>query len=340
MDDAAIRNRWIRFFDMDSDVRTLYQVHYKPGLGPRPWPYAENEDQRVTWALEYYESMLRAREVVADDRIPFLAPYTGTEIFAQAFGCGVYCSGDNMPFALPRIHSASQVKSLRIPSVFAPPLERVFRIARRLRDRYPDALMQLPDIQSPFDIAALIWEKGEFYAACLDEPEAVLELCHKVEALLTGFLDEWFRLFGTDYIAHYPEYFVRGGMTLSEDEAGAISPRMFETFCLPPLQRLNERYGGLCIHCCANSEPQWDNFARIPGLRLLNLNQPGPVMKRAFKRFAPVVAQMHDWIGEGEPGPAWREYMPDEAHIVLYTSARTDDEARRALERLRSVREG
>ena len=87
MDDAAIRNRWIRFFDMDSDVRTLYQVHYKPGLGPRPWPYAENEDQRVTWALEYYESMLRAREVVADDRIPFLAPYTGTEIFAEAFGC-------------------------------------------------------------------------------------------------------------------------------------------------------------------------------------------------------------------------------------------------------------
>ena len=49
---------------------------------------------------------------------------------------------------------------------------------------------------------------------------------------------------------------------------------------------------------------------------------------------------MHDLIGEGEPGPAWREYMPDEAHIVLYTSARTDDEARRALERLRSVREG
>ena len=96
----------------------------------------------------------------------------------------------------------------------------------------------------------------------------------------------------------------------------------------------------MCIHCCANSEPQWDNFARIPGLRLLNLNQPGPVMKRAFKRFAPVVAQMHDWIGEGEPGPAWREYMPNEAHIVLYTSARTDDEARRALERLRSVREG
>ena len=335
---ALLKDKWMRFFDMRSDVKTMIQVYYTPGLGPRPWPYAEHEEERVRWALERYESMLRAREVAEDDQIPFLSPYTGTEIFAQSFGCPVYCSGTNMPFALPKIHAAEEVRSLRVPSASAPPLERVFRIARRLRGRYPEALLQLPDIQSPFDIAALIWEKGSFYAACIDEPEAVFDLCRKVETLLVKFLDAWFREFGTEYIAHYPDFFARGGLTLSEDEAGAISPAMFNEFCMPALQRLSARYGGICVHCCANSERQWDNFARIPGLRLINLNRPEESLKEAYVRFAPVAAQMHAWCGDGDPSPAWAGHIPRDAHVVLFASASSDEEARRKRDALAGAR--
>ncbi len=95
---------------------------------------------------------------------------------------------------------------------------------------------RMPDIQSPMDIAALIWVKSDFYIAMIEEPEAVRELAEKVRCLLTAFLDEWFRRYGTGYVAHFPTYWMEGGLTLSEDEVGAVNPAMFDTFFLPELE--------------------------------------------------------------------------------------------------------
>lgn len=331
MEFQHLREKWIQFFDVKSDVRTMVQVYYTPGLYGRPLPLPDNEDQRVDWALRRYESMCEAKKVIDDDVIPFLSPYTGTEIFAAAFGCKVHYPVDNMPFALPRIHSAEEVRAIRRPSHMAPPLERTFRIARRLKEAYPDALIQLPDIQSPFDIAALIWEKGDFYPACIDEPEAVEDLCHMVEEVLVKFLDAWFAEFGTDYIAHFPDYFMRGGMTLSEDEAGSVSPAVFERMCLPALIRLSKRYGGLSFHSCANSEHQWENFKKIPDLRLVNLNQPEAVIDRARFVFRDVAAQLHH-SGFPLAKEGWKRYGPEDAHVVLYAPASTEDDAKRMLD--------
>ncbi len=339
MTEIGLREKWMRFYDVNSDVRTMIHVYYTPGLPARPWPWPDNEDDRVEWSIQRYEIMGRVHEIIPDDQIPFLSVYTGTEIFAQSFGCRVHYPEDNMPFALPRIHSAREVRALRRPSAFAPPLERAFRIARRLKDRYPDALLGLPDIQSPFDIAALVWAKEDFYVAAIEEPDAVTDLCAMVEEVLVRFLDAWFREFGTEYIAHYPDLFVRGGMTLSEDEAGAISPAMFRQFCLPALERLSERYGGISVHCCADSERQWDNFARIPNMRLINLNQPDAVLSRAYKRFSRVAAQIHMRSQAGSDPEYYRSAaIPEDAHVVLFSSAGTQDEAMRIFDELKGLR--
>ena len=339
MYDSALREKYLRFYDVNSDERTLVHIYYSPGLPARPLPTPENEDRRAEWSLLKYENMISTREAVRDDQIPFLSVYTGTEIFAEAFGCGVHFPRDNNPFALPLIHTAAEAARLKRPALDAPSLERTFRIAARLRKACPDGLLGLPDIQSPFDIAALIWEKSSFFIATLEEPEAVKDLCAMVEETLTGFLDQWFREFGTDYVAHYPDLFMRGGMTLSEDEAGSISPYLFRKFCLGGLSRLSERYGGIAIHCCANSERQWDNFARVPGLRLINLNQPDDVLWRGFHRFERVAAQMHmQKYGGTDIDFYTQEEMPKDAHVLLFASAATLDEAQRKRDTLRSLR--
>ena len=339
MYDEAKREKYLRFYDVTSDERSLIHVHYTPGLAERPWPLEDNEDERVAWSLKRYEAMIRRQEWLPDDQIPFLATFTGTELFAQAFGCSVHVPKDNMPYARPLIFKAEEIARLRRPTLNAPSLDRAFRIARKMRQVYPDALVGLPDIQSPFDIAALIWAKEYFYEATIEEPGAVEDLCAMVEELLTEFLDAWFREFGTDYIAHYPDLFMRGGMTLSEDEAGSISPGMFREYCLPVLNRFSDRYGGLLMHCCANSEPQWGNFCLIRNLRLLNLNQPDDVLWRGYKRFAGVTAQMHmRGIHTSAPEDYIAAKIPPEAHVVLFASAYSDDEAKRVYEALRSVR--
>ena len=190
--------------------------------------------------------------------------------------------------------------------------------------------MGLPDIQSPMDIAALIWDKNSFYIALLEEPAAVKDLSRMVFELLTAFLDEWFSRYGTEYIAHYPSYYMNGGMTLSEDEIGAVDERMFDEMFYDELCELSERYGGIGIHCCANAVHQWDNLGRIPGLRLLNLHVEAD---QALSHFEHLVPQWHALTGDESPTERVGR-IPPKAHAVVQMTATASDEARRIADEL------
>ena len=234
---------------------------------------------------------------------------------------------------------AEQVDDLLIPDLHAPPLALLFEIADELRHRAGEgALMRLVDIQSPMDIAALIWDKNTFYTALIETPEAVQALAGKVRALLTAFLDAWFARYGYDFIAHYPYYYMPGGMTLSEDEVGAVSSVMFDELFLPELVELSERYGGIGIHCCADSRHQWRGFARIPGLRMLNICQPPEVARDAYAFFAPRCGQFHWSVWDG-PAWTWPEQWPAGARVVIDIGAETQEEAVELAKKLTEVRE-
>ncbi len=329
------KERWRAFYDLNSDVKTLCIVNLP--YGERPWPFPQYQQQRVDWALRAYELQMKAVECVDDDQIPHLRPYTGTEIFANAFGSPIHYPEDNMPFALPAVHNAAEAEKLGIPDIRGGVLGMVWDIADALHERYPDAPMMLPDIQSPVDVAALVWEKADFLTSMHDEPEAVHALVAKAQTLMFNFLDAWFDKYGRKYIAHFPDYYMEGGVTLSEDEIGEVSPHMFDEFCKQPLYDLSERYGGIAIHCCAHAVHQWDNLAGVPGLRLINLIQPPEVTIKAMRRFERVCAQFHPWYGEGEPNPAWIERIPSDARIVLTANATDLDDAARKAEMLRGM---
>jgi uroporphyrinogen-III decarboxylase len=261
------------------------------------------------------------------DSLPFLDVYTGTEIFARAFGCTVHYPADDMPFALPLVHSPAEAERLKTPGLDAAPFPLLFEIADTLRRRAgPEALLRLIDVQSPMDIAALIWEKISFFQALIETPEAVKELAFKVRQLLVAFLDEWFRRYGREFIAHYPDYYMAYGVTLSEDEVGSVSPSMFRQFFLPELVQLSERYGAMGLHCCANARHQWENFKEIPNLRLLNLVQPPDVTREAYGFFAVHTAQLHNYGGDG-PAWNWPASYPAGARVVMDISVETREQA-------------
>jgi len=330
------KDRWKNFYDLKSDTKTLVLIDYFHG--ERPWPYPENIEKRIDFSAELYKKQTEFCEWLDDDRIPALNPYTGTEIFACAFGCGRVCPGDNMPFALHAVKNSAEAAALKEPDIYGLHLGELFEIARRLRQRCGNgAPLHLPDIQSPLDVAALIWEKTDFYAAMISEPEAVRELVAKTERVLIRFLDAWFKEFGTEYIAHYPDYFMDGGVTLSEDEIGAISPAFFYEFCLPSLNKLSARYGGIGVHCCANSEHQWENFKKIENLRLINLVQPPKTIRRAYEFFKDHTSMMNSWCGEGEPSPEWAGNFPENARVILTCGAGSKDEAISLCAKLREI---
>ena len=331
------KQRWLDFYNPAKPPTGLFMIQYLPGLEDRPFPREDNVAERIEWSWHKYRILLDRLEWLEDDSLPFLDAYTGTEIFAAAFGCPVHYPDDNMPFAMPLIHSAAEVDDLPIPSLDTPAVARLFSIADELRRRArADALVRLVDMQSPMDIAALIWDKLTFYPALVENPQAVLALAHKVKTFLVAFLDEWFHCYGREFIAHYPDYYMPYGITLSEDEVGAVSGAMFNQLFLPELVELSERYGAFGMHCCAHARHQWSNFKKIPNLRLLNLVQPPEVVCKAVDFFAGHTAQFHSFQGEG-PAWTWPSQHPPEARMVYEVVVSSREEALETSARMREA---
>lgn len=322
MSDIELRKqRWRDFYDRKPGQAYRILVNYDPDAPARPLPWPNNTRDRIEWAWGTYQRQLKRAAWLADDSMPCLDCYTGTEIFAAAFGCAVYRPDDNMPFAQPLICHASQVAGLKVPDLDVAPLRQLFEIGDELRRRDPAALVRLVDVQSPMDIAALIWDKNDFYTAMIESPEAVKELAGKVKQLLVTFLDAWFARYGRDFVAHYPWYYMPSGVTMSVDEVGAVSEEMFREFFLPELIDLSHHFGQIGIHCCANSMHQWENFASVPNLVMLNLVRPPEQQTKAMEFFAGRVALLPHGPGEGAVWTLPEKYPAGTRAVVEVTAA-------------------
>ena len=335
--------RWVRFLEGRGEP-FLFTVSFPVDCGPRPWPY-QNYSERIEWAARLYDAHMRNMDRVRDDSIPCLRPYTGTEIFAEAFGCPVHFNGTDMPCARPLINDLAQVDSIDAPDLFETPLTHVFAIADKLRRVCgQDAIMKLPDIQSPMGIAAMILDKSAFLLGLFDDPERIRRLSGVAMDLLTAFLDEWFRRYGTDFVAHHPDYFMRGGLTLSDDEIGSVSTDVYAQYFLPDLTMLSRRYGGLGFHCCADSQRHWSSFLTIPELRALNIStkwlaEPDRIAREAYRFFAGRLVQIHRGRAfTGDPW-TWPAQVPDDARAVFEISASSPDQATEIAERMSGLRE-
>lgn len=304
------KRRYIRFYNSDPNIKRLYHIHVGSDNINNPLPplYRENMQKRADWTVKNYETAMKRLEWTDDDFIPYGNCITGTEIFAEAFGCRVQRPQNERPFALPKITKASQVKEITVPSLGDSSLFYLFDMADSIKERCgKNALLNLVDPQTPMDIAALIWDKNYFFAAMIEEPEAVRELAYKTSTLFFEFFDEWFRRYGKEFIAHDPDYYMPQGIDVSEDEIGAVSPEMFEEFFLPELECISKRYGGLGMHCCANSRHQWDNFKKIPDFKMFNITHPydNGMIIDAISYLAGHIAVFPSWTGAFESRPGW-----------------------------------
>ena len=158
MSDVAERiTRWRQLHDPDHPRKRVFVVQGGDD-GEPPVPHApaiaEEKDGRVETAWGNYQRQLARAEWLDDDAIPYVDVYSGTEIFAAAFGCDVW-RGDGGTFARPAVTDASQVAGLAVPDISHPSLAVLFEIGDELHRRAGDGvLMKIPDIQSPMDIAA------------------------------------------------------------------------------------------------------------------------------------------------------------------------------------------
>jgi len=325
MDIAERKKHWCDFYNGGRRTIALIEMDY----GERIYPSPETMEAFFNYTVHKYNVQMDCLGWLDDDRIPFISALMGTDNFAHAFGCPVIYPGNNNPFSTPVVFSAADLAKLKKPKLEDSSLMEIIEYGHKLQAAAPGALLQLPDVQSPLDIAALIWDKTDFFTSFYDEPQAVKDLIAMCYELLTEFFDLWFKTFGKEFVAHYPDYYMPFGITLSEDEIGSISPEQFLEFSYPTLCKLSEHFGGrIGIHSCANSKHQWGVFKSIPGLVMLNLVQPDSIIKEASVYFRDTSCQMFGVNQNGCADPG--------ARVVLQGYARTKEEALEKLERIRA----
>jgi hypothetical protein len=320
------KQRWCDFYAGKRRTVILIEMDY----GKRIYPTPDTMDEFFNYILHQYQVQMDSLEWLPDDRVPYISAVMGTDIFAHAFGSPVIYPGNNNPFARPVVFCAGEMAKIKKPKLEDSSLMEVIEFGYKLKAAAPEVLLQLPDIQSPLDIAALIWNKSDFFMALYDEPGAVKDLIAMTSDLLTEFLDMWFKTFGREFIAHYPDYYMPSGITLSEDEVGSISTGQFEEFSLPTLYKLSEHFGGhIGIHCCANARHQWGLFKSIPGLVMLNLVQPDTVTREASTYFKDSACQMFN--------PDQNDCADRRARVVLQGVAHSKQEALSSLAKFQDM---
>jgi hypothetical protein len=309
--------------------------HLKPG-----GDYAVLTDRPVDDWLAFYEedyAWKRAQSrAFADDAVPYVNLCGTTGFFAAAFGCAFhsYAHGGN-PVARPLVTTAEEADALSRPTLEDGPIPRYFELAEKLAKRLgPDVPISVPDVQSPFGIAAIIWNKEDLLIALLETPEAVLRLVDKTHRLLADFLEALKRRLPNVNFVHCPYTWAPPelGCWLSEDEIGIISAEMFETFALGSLAALSEQFGGLMMHCCAAAQHQYDQWRKIPNLRAINpaIFEEGPA---GLIRMMPDKVYMYGYQSE-ERMLAAIEAAGDRTSL-LFNIAGKEEVARPIFDRLR-----
>lgn len=122
------KRRWRDFLSRDKPAQHVFMVGVDDGKPPaRPWPRWDNVPQRIERAWGMYRRQWERMELYPDDTVPFLHVYTGTEIYAEAFGCSVASPENNMPFARHIVDNASDATKIKTPELFLPELQDLSR---------------------------------------------------------------------------------------------------------------------------------------------------------------------------------------------------------------------
>jgi hypothetical protein len=108
--------------------------------------------------------------------VPSVHLATHTGLFAEAFGCPIHVYTDTETFTpaggQPLVHTTSEADKLKQPGFNTRAFDRYFELARLVRRELgPDVPISVPDIQTPFGIAAIVWEKASMMMALVEAPD-------------------------------------------------------------------------------------------------------------------------------------------------------------------------
>ncbi len=210
------------------------------------------------------------------DWVPFLEPWHGVGIYADAFGSKTSWPEDDYPWTEPCIEDISQVYKLKPDLAGESPLmEKVLTTIELFQDRTDGRIpIALTDTQSPMNTASLVVRTEELLMSCYTHPEAVHHLLDLITDLIIDFSKMQLGQIGENK-AIPGHLFPAGGsrgISVSDDNCSMVSPDMYRRFFVPYFNRISRAFGGIYIHSCGDFSQNLDPMLEIEGLLGVNMH--------------------------------------------------------------------
>lgn len=210
------------------------------------------------------------------DYVPYLDPFEGVTVLAEAFGCPVEVPKNGDPMVRsPIIKDLRDVYSIKKPSKENEVYKKIFNTLDYFQK---ETEFKIPvgatDPQGPLNVASLIVDNNSFLVACITNKKEIHHLLNIVtEAFIEFYSMQYDLLKNPAFPVHsFPLVNSNDGISISDDEAILLSPDLFEEFGLPYLNKISDAFGGLYYHCCGDIGHILDKILTIRGLRAINVH--------------------------------------------------------------------
>lgn len=280
----------------------------------------------------------------------FLEPWYGIGTVASSFGIDYTWHEGQAPAFIPRFKSIKEALEAPVIPVKDTPIGRhtlamIDYFLEQTRGRVP---MSLCDVQSPFNIAAMLVDMNALFMAFYDCPQQVIELLDRITGLLTEFTHEQAGRIGASLVrpGHgFASCRVFEGLGMSDDYSILVSADKYRQFAESSLVRAAADFHGPVFHSCGN----WSGLApvirQIPGLRMVDgafgfQTDPSPneaeVFRELFVHSGIIVNAriVGDWsVVTEEVRKLWTPGMK----LIVVTYCQTPEDQQRAYEKIYEI---
>ncbi|MCK9411174.1 MAG: hypothetical protein M0Q53_02660 [Prolixibacteraceae bacterium] len=244
-----------------------------------------NTTQKVFW-----NNMLDFEKNISNewsDDLPFLEPWIGTGVYANAFGCELMWRENDAPDVHYKYHKIDEVANIEYPeyhksSAMTMVLDCIDYFKEKTGEMLP---ISLTDTQSPFDTATLILDTTEFFTACYMAPEIIADFMSKITNLVIEFSKVQTERIGEKLLVRpghlMPSSCSCGGISISDDNLAVSSPDINELFSFPCNQKIADAFNGLAIHSCGPWAHTMERLDKIRNITMIDCaittaNDPTP----------------------------------------------------------------
>jgi len=218
---------------------------------------------------------MAATLAIDTDWIPYLEPWHGVGVYAEAFGCPFEWRDGDSPWTHPIVSSIDDLKKLRAPSFDRAKMLNFVcdTVAYFDRETGGELPIALTDTQSPLDNATLVCDTTFFFLACYESPDEIKQLIQWITDLMIESGRRQRKLMRNQAKPGHIMWSAPDGrgISVSEDNLVMCGTDYYREFAEPYNLQLARAFDGLAVHSCGSWKQHFPTLSNTPDIFMVDL---------------------------------------------------------------------